>query len=83
MTNWNVKREKHTTKELEALVADAKAELEDALWRHGDGSRGHTEAVNTLRFYQRRLDDAKDREARRQDDDKRDPAEIVDRVMRP
>lgn len=81
MPNWNIARESHSIEELETIVSDAKGELEDALWRGGEGSREHTEAVHVLRIYTRRLDDAKEKQERRERDEKRDPVEIVDKVM--
>jgi hypothetical protein len=79
-SNWNVRRETNTIAELEAFVAEATREVEEAEWLR-PGARAHTEAVSVLRFYQRRLDDLKAKEEKRKEDEKRSPAEIVDRQM--
>jgi hypothetical protein len=79
-TNWNVRRETQTIPELEALVAEAKRDVEDAEWTR-PGSRERMEASHILGSYQRRLDDLKAKAEKRKEDETRSPAEIVDRLM--
>jgi hypothetical protein len=82
-SSWNTRREEHTVEELEATVKDAQAEVDDAQ-RRGAG-RLIREAVNVLKFFERRLDIAREREERRKRDDAKDPRdlarEVVDRIM--
>ena len=75
-SSWNVKREEHSVAELEEIVAGAKREVEESEWTRPD-SRERTEAANTLRFYQRRLDAAKEKEERRARDDAKDPRDLA------
>lgn len=74
-----VARETHTIAELQQIVEDAKAELAAA---PHVGSREHTEAVNVLAFYQRRLDAARSEQEQQEKDAALSPSEIVDRLMR-
>lgn len=82
-SEWNVRRAEPSISELTENVAELQAEATDALAEGGEYGRPYRQAAELLRVAERRLASAKLKAERQERDAKRDPREIVDRLMEP